>query len=229
MIELLDSEDTPELPDRPPTPDPIQRQLREKQLEDWIRENDKVELKRMLDKVASLKSEGMLDQDSLPQSSSDGDASEDVATPHGTTDPGQPDNPSTVSTGEERAIQSFPSTRRPSLERGRARSKSTISGLGIVVADRTSVNSSQSMSPLDGQPSRQLSWKHVAVTPPTPPMQPGEIVEIVPKENDGEGKGGQLATVVRKKDPWRVPSAEQPWGTGNQAEGKLPTDTPDPH
>lgn len=64
VTELLDRKNAPDSPERPPTSDATQRRIREKQLEDWIRDENKVDLKRMLDTVASLKPKRMLDQGS---------------------------------------------------------------------------------------------------------------------------------------------------------------------
>ncbi|KAL8939197.1 MAG: hypothetical protein Q9216_003491 [Gyalolechia sp. 2 TL-2023] len=112
---------------------------------------------------------------------------------------------------------SFPSTRRTSPERGRFRSVSPVRGLGLGSA-RPPPNNIENVSP-SRKGGKMLSYKQVASTPS---FQPGEILEITSKESNQEGKEGQGVTMVRKagsKDPWRVPSSEQPWGGNNKAKG----------
>ncbi|KAL8723123.1 MAG: hypothetical protein Q9225_000526 [Loekoesia sp. 1 TL-2023] len=118
----------------------------------------------------------------------------------------------------ERVVASFPCTRRTSPERGRFRSVFPGKGLGLSIDGRPSTKS-ENISPSRPESRKALSYKQVASTPP---IQAGEIFEIVSKESGHEGKDGQGVTVIRKaggKDPWRVPSSEQPWGGTNKAKG----------
>ncbi|KAL8948516.1 MAG: hypothetical protein Q9222_005306 [Ikaeria aurantiellina] len=99
--------------------------------------------------------------------------------------------------------------------RGRLRSISPTKGLGISIMPPPFSTKKENTSPSGSQPRKTLSYKEVAISPSTPPIQSGDIVEIVSKDMAADGKGGRRASVVRKvgaKDPWRVPSSEQPWG-----------------
>ena len=104
---------------------------------------------------------------------------------------------------------SFQSARETSLERGRTRSVSPAKGLGLSAGQPESSNV-ENVSP-SRLPRRTLSYKQAASTPS---IQPGEILEVISKESDHEGKDGQEVTVRKlgPKDPWRVPSSELPWG-----------------
>ncbi|KAL8671130.1 MAG: hypothetical protein Q9168_004363 [Polycauliona sp. 1 TL-2023] len=64
------------------------------------------------------------------------------------------------------------------------------------------------------------SWKEIVTKSSTPTLQAGDIVEFIPKETEGDNKSSQTPGIVRKtkgKDPWRVPSAEQPWGKNSKS------------
>ncbi|KAL8835859.1 MAG: hypothetical protein Q9170_003153 [Blastenia crenularia] len=122
---------------------------------------------------------------------------------------------------EEHISASFPSTRRTSPTRGRFRSEVPPVGPGLSIPRPSSANV-EDLSRAR-QPRKSLSYKQVASTPP---MQPGEIVEIVSKDPGHETKEGRGVTVIRKaggKDPWRVPSSEQPWGGSNKILGPSET------
>ncbi|KAL8859846.1 MAG: hypothetical protein Q9178_003679 [Gyalolechia marmorata] len=123
---------------------------------------------------------------------------------------------------EEHMVPSPPSTRTASPERSRGRSASPVNGLGISITHTASIMS-ENGSPSQKQPPKELSWKEIATKSPTFSLQTGDIVEFIPKESDNESKGSQASGVVRKssgKDPWRVPSAEKPWGKNNKSKGK---------
>ena len=134
----------------------------------------------------------------------------------------QPIDTISANRNEEHMMPSPPSTRTASPERSRGRSASPVNGLGISITDPASTTS-ENGSPSQKQPPRPLSWKEIATKSPTFSLQTGDIVEFIPKESDNESKGSQASGVVRKssgKDPWRVPSAEQPWGKNNKSKGK---------
>lgn len=131
----------------------------------------------------------------------------------------EPDLEANTSDRNERVAASFPSTRRTSPERGRFRSVSPAKGLGLSEIRQPSDNR-ENISPSRPPPNKTLSYKQVAITSSTPPIQPGEIVELVPHDNGQSGKEGQGVKVIRSmgsKDPWRVPSSEQPWGANNKS------------
>ncbi|KAL8773468.1 MAG: hypothetical protein Q9209_001572 [Squamulea sp. 1 TL-2023] len=123
---------------------------------------------------------------------------------------------------EERMLPSCPSTRTASPDRGRGCSASSVKELGLSTT-KPAATKSENVSPSRKQPPKTLSWKEIATQSPTSSLQTGDIVEFIPKDTDGSNKGSQVSGVVRKsggKDPWRVPSAEQPWGKNNKSKGK---------
>ncbi|KAL8700026.1 MAG: hypothetical protein Q9201_005672 [Fulgogasparrea decipioides] len=205
-IEELDTEDPPEPPARLSTPDSADRQARLEQLKTYLENRHMAPLGQILDQITPAQGEAL---DPVPKSPKP-DASSET-----NNDEQRGETPSTV-VFRERAAQSYPSTRKASPECGRRHSRSPIKGLGIIVPPTSSIDPNNDLVCTDTQPGKSLSYKQVASTPPTPTIQPGDIVEIIPRENDGDGKGGQGATIVRKKDPWRVPSSEQPWGAGEK-------------
>ncbi|KAL8716158.1 MAG: hypothetical protein Q9220_000063 [cf. Caloplaca sp. 1 TL-2023] len=99
--------------------------------------------------------------------------------------------------------------------RDRLQSISPTKGLGLSIVPPPFSNNQENTSPSGRAPRKTLSYKEVAIAPSTPLIQPGDIVEIVSQDEAADGKIGQGNSVVRKvgtKDPWRVPSSEQPWG-----------------
>ncbi|KAL8908095.1 MAG: hypothetical protein Q9171_005589 [Xanthocarpia ochracea] len=134
----------------------------------------------------------------------------------------QPIDTISANRNEEYMVPSPPSTRTASPERSRGRSASPVNGLGISIIHPASITS-ENGSPSQKQLPKELSWKEIATKSPSFLLQTGDIVEFIPKESDNESKGSQASGVVRKssgKDPWRVPSAEQPWGKNNKSKGK---------
>ncbi|KAL8726555.1 MAG: hypothetical protein Q9181_006000 [Wetmoreana brouardii] len=215
-IEELDTEIPPEPSKRLPTPDPADRQARLEQLKTYLEYRNMVNITQILDQITPAQGQALDPVSESPKPD---------APPSETTDDEQRDETSNTVVLRERIAQSYPSTRKTSPERGRRHSRSPIKGLGIVVPPTASFDSNKDSACTDTQPGKNLSYKQVASTPSTPTIQPGDIVEIIPREIDRDCKGGQGATIVRKKDPWRVPSSEQPWGAGEKGKGKASAET----
>ncbi|KAL9602021.1 MAG: hypothetical protein Q9219_002129 [cf. Caloplaca sp. 3 TL-2023] len=129
-----------------------------------------------------------------------------------------------VGTNEQIAVPSPPTGAITPGYGSESQSVSPVPGLGLFV-DGQSLTGLENVIPSRSEPRKTLSYKQVASTPP---IQPGDIVEIIPKEVGPDGKDGQGVTVVRKtdgKDPWRVPSSEQPWGGTNKTKSTSPIET----
>ncbi|KAL8732407.1 MAG: hypothetical protein Q9166_002807 [cf. Caloplaca sp. 2 TL-2023] len=123
---------------------------------------------------------------------------------------------------EECAAKSSPSTRTVSSEEGRRRSSSPVNGMGIFVTNPPSVKS-ETVSSLQEHWQKGMSWKDAVVKSATPTIQAGDIVEVLPNEVGSKNKGTQASSVARKagrQDPWRVPSAEEAWGSKSRSKGK---------
>ncbi|KAL8790619.1 MAG: hypothetical protein Q9213_000466 [Squamulea squamosa] len=129
---------------------------------------------------------------------------------------------------EEHIVASSPSTRTASPERGQDHFASSVKDSGLSIA-KPAATKSENVSPSRKQQPKTLSWKEIATKSPTSSLQPGDIVEFIPKDTDSGSKCSQVSGVVRKsgsKDPWRVPSAEQPWGKNNKSKGKPTGEAP---
>ncbi|KAL9018445.1 MAG: hypothetical protein Q9185_004222 [Variospora sp. 1 TL-2023] len=138
-----------------------------------------------------------------------------------------PENRGDLNTIKAQVAASFPSTRDTSPERGRHNSISSATGLGISSIGRASA-SAENISPSRLQPNGSLSYRQVAIASGAHPIQTGDIVELVHSDSDAGGKKGP-GLMLRKagNDPWRVPSAEQPWGANKSAKGKGPAESPE--
>ncbi|KAL8993087.1 MAG: hypothetical protein Q9169_006611 [Polycauliona sp. 2 TL-2023] len=104
-------------------------------------------------------------------------------------------------------------------ERGQGYSNVMAKGTDLSKTGSASIKS-ENVSPSRKEPPKTPSWKEIVTKSSTPSLQTGDIVEFFPRETDGEGKGLQTPGIVRKsatKHPWRVPSAEQPWGKNSKS------------
>ncbi|KAL8655086.1 MAG: hypothetical protein Q9210_001107 [Variospora velana] len=139
----------------------------------------------------------------------------------------EPEDRGDLNTIKGQVAASFPSTRHTSPERGRHHSLSSATGLGISSIGRA-LASAENISPSRLQPNGSLSYRQVAIASGAHPIQTGDIVELVPSDSDPGGK--KVPGLMLRKagnDPWRVPSAEQPWGANKSAKGKGPAESPE--
>ncbi|KAL8833304.1 MAG: hypothetical protein Q9176_008036 [Flavoplaca citrina] len=123
---------------------------------------------------------------------------------------------------QDDTASSHVSTRNSSPEPSRGVRTPPVKGVDLSNTHPTSTKSGV-ISPSRKEPPKTPSWKEIAIKPPTPLLQPGDVVEFIPREADGSNTGSQTSGMLRKsldKDPWRVPSAEQPWGKNNKSKGK---------
>ncbi|KAL8657242.1 MAG: hypothetical protein Q9226_002118 [Calogaya cf. arnoldii] len=127
--------------------------------------------------------------------------------------------------GEDTA-SSRRSTLNASPERSQGCSIDPVKGLGISITHPASIEL-ENGSPSRKEPPKTPSWKEIVTKSPTASLQTGDIVEFISKDTDGDNTGSQASGIIRKfagKDPWRVPSAEQPWGKSNKSKGKSTAD-----
>ncbi|KAL8848929.1 MAG: hypothetical protein Q9221_006087 [Calogaya cf. arnoldii] len=128
--------------------------------------------------------------------------------------------------GEDTA-SSRSSTLNASPERSQDCSTDPVKGLGISITHPASIEL-ENGSPSRREPPKTPSWKEIVVKSPASSLQTGDIVEFISKDTDGDNTGSQASGIIRKftgKDPWRVPSAEQPWGKNNKSKGKPTADS----